>query len=68
LDQSPVDCVFQFPHVARPFIGDKPVDGAGDQHRSLPELKLRGLADIPAPDTKDKVVQTGPKIVEKEGF
>ena len=44
LDQGPFDHVFQFPHVARPVIGDKPVDGARGQHRSLRELKLHGLA------------------------
>jgi len=44
LDQSSFDHIFQFPHVARPVIGDKPVDGAGGQYRSLRELKLRGLA------------------------
>ena len=44
LDQSPFDHVFQFPHVARPVVGDKPVDSTMAQHRSLRKLKLLGLA------------------------
>ncbi len=44
LDQGSFDHVFQLPHIARPVIRDKPVDGAGGQHRSLRELKLHGLA------------------------
>ena len=36
-------------------MGGKPIDGAGSRHRSLPELKLNGLA-------MDEAMQQGPGV------